>query len=181
MEGMRTLVLLMVVLLGVAGCSSSAPKASSPASPSPSPVDRLPSAAASIVAGGCGSTNVYRGGVPPWLDAAGANNNPDSLAYVIASPPVAAGFLFGNPLTAGSPTTRANKILWVVGFPRESTSLVVTGHPVGAGSPIIRDSFPADSSPGEIYPSIVDVPSPGCWHIDLSWAGHTASVELQFK
>jgi hypothetical protein len=26
----------------------------------------------------------------------------------------------------------------------------------------------------------VDVPLAGCWHFDLSWSGHHASVELEY-
>jgi hypothetical protein len=181
MEGMRLMVLLTAVVLVVAGCSNATSKAAAASSPSPSPVNRSPSAAAAIVSGGCGFTTAHKGGVPAWLDVAGEGNNPDFLPYVISNPPNAAGFLFGDPLTAGSPTTRANKILWVVGLPRDGAVLVVTGHPMGVSSPTIRASFPADSSPGEIYPSIIDVPTPGCWRLDLSWAGHTAAVELQFR
>jgi hypothetical protein len=119
--------------------------------------------------------------VPAWLDAAGGHNNPDFLPYVIANPPTAAGFLFGYPLRAGTGVDPSNKILWVVGLPRNDTALEITGHPDGAATPSIHDSFPPNSSPGEIYPSSVDVPTPGCWHFDLSWAGHKAAVELQYQ
>jgi len=42
-------------------------------------------------------------------------------------------------------------------------------------------SQPANSGPGEIYPSIVDVPQPGCWRFDLSWSGHRATVYLEYQ
>jgi hypothetical protein len=118
--------------------------------------------------------------MPAWLDAAGANNNPDFLPYVIANPPNTGAFLWANPLRAGHPGNPSNKIFWVVGLPRNGTALQVAGHPAGASTPTIHDLIPANSSPREIYPSIVDVPKPGCWHFDLSWAGHKAAVELQF-
>src|SRR4051794_9137433 len=37
----------------------------------------------------------------------------------------------------------------------------------------------ADSSPGEIYPSDVDLPSPGCWHLELKWGSHQADLDIR--
>jgi hypothetical protein len=93
---------------------------------------------------------------------------------------MAAGFLFGNPLRAGKPTNPANKILWVVASPRDGSPLRVTGHPLGATAPVVSATFPANSAPGEIYPSIINVPAPGCWHFNLSWNGHSDAVDLRY-
>jgi len=140
----------------------------------------MPTSAAESVPGGCGNTQVYKGGEPDWLTTAGVNNNPNDLPYFITEPPTAAGFLFGYPLHAGTRTGGANKILWVVGVPREGNDLHVTGHPQDATTPKVDQTFPANSSPGEIYPSIVDVPTAGCWHFNLSWGKNTASVDLVY-
>jgi hypothetical protein len=69
----------------------------------------------------------------------------------------------------------------VVGLPRNGSSLEISGHPLGAAAPIVTVDRAADSSPGEIYPSIVDVPQSGCWHFDLAWAGHEVSLELLYQ
>jgi hypothetical protein len=178
---MRKLLLawIVVLLAGCAGAPTSSPAASPAGHPSASPA--ASSAFATNVAGGCGSSTVLLGGIPSWLDEAGAHNNPDFLPYVVASPPLAAGFIFGYPLRAGSPENPSNKVLWVVGQPRNGSSLVVAAHPLGAASPSVTQTYPANASPGEIYPSIVNVPLPGCWHLDLSWSGHQASVELLYR
>jgi hypothetical protein len=123
---------------------------------------------------------VFRGGIPAWLDGAGAHNNPDFLAYVVAIPQQAAGFLFSYPLTARHAQNYANKILWVVGLPRNGSPLAITGHPISSVTPSISVTQPANSGPGEIYPSLLEVPVPGCWHFDLAWSGHKASVDLVF-
>ena len=136
--------------------------------------------AASVSADGCGVTAVVRGGVPGWLDEAGGHNNPTGLRYVIGHPALAAGFLFGNPLRVGHPENPANRILWVVRTPRQGSQLVVDGHPLGATEPQVHLAQPANSSPGEIYPSIVDVPTAGCWQFDLRWAHSHAQVELNY-
>jgi hypothetical protein len=93
----------------------------------------------------------------------------------------AAGFLFGYPLRAGHPENPSNKILWVVGMPRNGSPLEIQVHPLNAAEPSVTVTQPANSSPGEIYPSIVDVPKPGCWHFDLAWSGHQASVDLMYE
>lgn len=168
----------LIAWLAVAACSSSTAAAHS--SPSPS-VNRQPTVAAQFVPGGCGLTQVYKGGEPDWLTAAGAGNNPSFLPYAISYPPTAAGFIFGYPLQVGPRANgAANKILWVVGIPRDGNPLRITGHPKNATAPAIDVSFPADSSPGEIYPSIVDVPSAGCWHFDLAWGTNRTSVDLVY-
>jgi len=128
----------------------------------------MPTSSAESVPGGCGATQVYKGGEPDWLTTAGDNNNPKGLPYFITSPATAAGFLFAYPLRAGN------------GLPRDGNQLRVLGHPLTANSPTIDQTFPANSSPGEIYPSIVDVPIAGCWHFDLSWGKNAASVDLVY-
>jgi len=169
------LVLAAVVSLGLISCS--APGATRPPLTSASP--QAPAASTVAVAGGCGSTAIVRGSVPKWLDDAGAHNNPTGLPYVIAHPALAAGFLFTNPLRAGHPENPANKILWVVRTPRNG-SLTIDGHPLGAATPATHEILPDNSSPGEIYPSFVDVPTGGCWQFDLRWAASQAQVELSY-
>ena len=145
--------------------------------------ERLPSPAqaANVIPGGCGSTPLHQGGVPTWLDDAGGHNNPVGVPYVLAMPAHAGGFVFGYPLRAGHPQNPNNKILWVVGAPRNGSSLEITGHPLNAATPSVDVTQPANSSPGEIYPSIVDVPKPGCWHFDLAWSGNKTSVDLMYR
>ena len=139
-----------------------------------------PVARATAIAGGCGKTPIYLGSEPAWLTQAGANNNPKDVPYVIADPPIAAGFLFSYPLRSGPPNDPGNKILWVVDRPRGGHDLVINGHPLNAATPVISGLFPDNSGPGEIYPSGVDAPSSGCWHFDLTWGANHTSVELNY-
>ena len=76
---------------------------------------------------------------------------------------------------------QGNKILWVVSKPRNGWPLDVTGHPAGAAAPVVRDSFPDNAGPGEIYPSGINVPTSGCWDFDLRWAGNHAAIALEFN
>lgn len=137
-----------------------------------------PTTSPSVLAGGCGSTPVLQGQVPHWLDVAGGYNNPETLPYVIAHPPIAAGFLFVYPTHAGA--NAPVKVLWVVRNPRDGSPLRISGHPLSATTPTVQDMRPDNSGPGEIYPDGVNVPSPGCWQFDLRWGGNHTQVELNY-
>ena len=144
-------------------------------------VDVPPSPAAHPASGGCGATTVYEGSPPEWLvDAAGGSGAPSTLPYFSSTPGLIGGFIFGYPLRAGHPDNPTNKVLWAVATARNGAALNVVGHPQGATTPVVTYSFPDNSSPGEIYPSIVDVPSPGCWTFTLSWGGAQAQIQLAF-
>ncbi len=143
------------------GCTS---QQSSPAS-SPTALD-----------GGWGATPVLRGTPPAWLNKPGS---PVGMPYVLADPPQAAGFLFAQPLRVGHPQNPSNKILWEVNELPYGPSLDLNGHPVGSATPAINDSFGFLAS-GDV-PSTVDVPQAGCWHFDLTWSGHRASVDLLYQ
>jgi hypothetical protein len=168
-------VAVLVVALVGAACSTGPPTAV--AEPTPSPT----SASQVAASGGCGSTAVLRGSIPAWLDAAGAHNNPTFLPYVIAHPPLAAGFLFVYPLQAGLGDSVPTKILWVVRTPRTGSQLTIDGHPLDASQPTVHETQPDNSSPGEIYPDGVQVPTPGCWQFDLHWASSHTQIELNYS
>ena len=67
-----------------------------------------------------------------------------------------------------------------MGLPRNGSNLVIKAHPLGASSPALTETLPDNSSPGEIYPDIFDVPSAGCWQVALDWAGHHAVLEVNY-
>jgi len=174
MRGLAASRLATIAVSAVAlACSGANPTTSS------SPYVATSPSRAQPTSGGCGSTQARVGAVPAWLDAAAGHNVPQ-LPYVIAVPASAAGFLFARPLRAGHPENPANKILWVVRTPRQGSSLEVDGHPLGSAGPIVHQSQPADSFPGEIYPSIIDVPTSGCWRFMLQWATDRAEVDLNY-
>jgi hypothetical protein len=178
--GIATIVSIMLVACSGQAAARPTPTPS-PVSGTPSaPAIGTPSAAATALTAGCGSTSVVQGGIPSWLDEAGGHNNPTSLRYVVAHPPLVAGFLFSDPLRAGHPENPANKILWVVRTPRDGSQLIIDGRPLGAALPRVHEARPADSSPGEIYPDGIDVPTAGCWQFDLSWATSHAQIEPNY-
>ena len=114
---------------------------------------------------------------PGWASPA---NPPTYLRYGLAHAGGAAAFLFGYPLLAGDSGQRSDKVLWVVRYPRGGLPLRITGHPLGAGSPVVSSTWPANSSPGEIYPSDVVAPTAGCWRFTLAWNGHKDTIDLRY-
>lgn len=141
------------------------------------PISSQPTGA-QLAAQGCGQTPIYSGGqLPEW-----ATVNAPSLPYVVAKPGTILGYLFTRPLRAGNPENPSNKILWYVATPRRGQALQAEGHPLGADQPIARFTQPANSFPGEIYPSGPTVPTPGCWRFTLIWLGgaQQAEVDLNF-
>ena len=140
------------------------------------PVSPPPVQGAAYASGGCGATPLLLGSAPRWASPA----NPPPIRYALAGRGQAAGFLFGYPLMAGNPKPYSDKILWVVASPRDGMPLHLTGHPLHAAKPAVSSTWPADSSPGEIYPSEIEVPAPGCWQFTLSWNGHTDTIDLWY-
>lgn len=129
---------------------------------------------------GCGATRLHRGTVPSWTAAAWSSGSPAARPFAITRHGTAAAFLFGYPLRAGAPSSPSNKILWVMRLPRNGSQLVIRATPEHSLSPTITVTESADSGPGEIYPSIVNVPRSGCWHLQVRWAGHSDSVNLRY-
>ncbi len=102
------------------------------------------------------------------------------MPYALASGDAAAAFFFAQ-LRAGHPRNPSNKLLWVVRFPRDGHPLEVTARLGRDPARLVRTSWPADSAPGEIYPSEVDLPEAGCWHMALAWGNHRAEVDVEVR
>jgi hypothetical protein len=104
---------------------------------------------------------------------------PSPTPYALGSGEPVAAFFFAYPLRAGHPTAPTNKILWVVGAPRNGQPLVITARPMGAPGQAVVFHREADSGPGEIYPSVIDLPTAGCWRLALRWGSHQATIDVQ--
>ena len=127
--------------------------------------------------GGCGITARHTRDSGRWTSSSGGSTD---LVQATGHEGNAVAFLFAHPLRAGEPENPANKILWVVKEPRGVSDLVISAHPLDAAAPTVHQSEAADSSPGEIYPSIVNVPESGCWAFTLEWNGNKDTIELPY-
>jgi hypothetical protein len=131
-------------------------------------------------AAACVPATVHTGPPPRWTAAAWSDSSPGfSVPYSLASGDAAAAFFFAPRLRAGQPSNPSNKVLWVVRFPRNGQPLEITARLGRNPARVVRISRPADSSPGEIYPSEVDLPQSGCWRLQLAWGSHRASIDVQ--
>ena len=102
------------------------------------------------------------------------------------------GFLFGGEVVDGrfavytgglDPGTRSSeKILWVVPLrKRVGPRLVISGRKDGSTTVTYRRRLSEASSeqtPQHLFPSILDLPVPGCWKLTLRTAKITATVSV---
>jgi hypothetical protein len=140
-----------------------------------------PPAAPHVAPGGCGGTSILTGPPPGWnAQPAGFSQQPPSLPYVVGGSDSVMGYLWARPLYAPESPTHSNKVLQYVRYPRYGTPLRVTGHLRADPRRTMSAAFRADSSPGEIYPSDITVPKPGCWSFTLRWNHHVDHLSLSF-
>jgi hypothetical protein len=105
----------------------------------------------------------------------------DARLQTAAEPPTLALWSGG---TAPPPNQFAMKILWIVRNVHASGTLAVRGRELG-GTRTFRAQFQRvfDASPqpakGAEYASIVNVPAPGCWRLDVSTGGARGSLVVR--
>jgi hypothetical protein len=105
----------------------------------------------------------------PWVQLGSPGNG--LVAYF---------FNQGSPfLTAGSPPPPnvSNKVLWVEDQPTGGDLRIVATPPDGA-KPTVRFTVPSAGSPAGAYPSILSLPTPGCWNLAVTWATGDDSIGL---
>lgn len=131
--------------------------------------------------------------IPPWARAGFSDAEP-RIPLTYSNNGLMVALVFASPLISPAVPDLGNKILWV-SRPAESDGkspatsgaatttsntapanpdLVITGHLEGTSTTMTTT---VSGGPG---PSIVDVPSPGCWHLDLAWSGERDSIDLLY-
>lgn len=150
--------LAWAALVVVAGCTG-------PVSPTGQPAPTPATA-------GC-DFQVETGPLPQW---ARAGFSPEArVPYVVGARGDILGVLFGFPLTQPKPSGAFNKILWVSRLPvNPMVPLKIDAHLSNSSTSVSREIA---GGPG---PSIIDVPQAGCWHLTLSWSGHTDTMDLEY-
>jgi hypothetical protein len=169
--------LAAVLWCGACTSASVAPRHSTPGSTAATPAG---AAGRRVMPGGCGATPVLAGTPPAWNPRPAGFSGEPFLPYVLGRADVVMGYLFGHPLYAPESTVRSNKILWYVRYPRDGYELQLTGQLRTGPGRTVSEAFPDNASPGEIYPSDVTVPVPGCWSFTVTWGSHTDHVDLAF-
>jgi hypothetical protein len=117
-----------------------------------------------VLPGGCAGTVVTDSEPPTWAQAGFTiKKGTPWVPWALGTDGNAVAYLFARQLVAGpSPRTDGtnNKILWVL---KDSSFSAVEGRPMGRVQPVIE--IPAG-------PSIVDVPTAGCWTFRALWGAH---------
>ncbi len=121
--------------------------------------------------------HVVDGVIPSWARAGFSSPQP-RMHYEMGASGRIVALLWAYPLLTPPPKTHNNKILWVSEVSTGGSSLVITAqrligaHP--AGAPVERQVV---GGPG---PSIINLPTAGCWQLDLRWSGHTDRMDLSY-
>ena len=143
---------------------------SAPAPPPPSTTPAVPGPAAPSAAG-C-AADVAPAPLPGWARA-GFSPPDQAVPFVVGERGTILGVLFGQPLSAPAAPDRGNKILWVTRDPHPAGPLTITAALDGAVTTLEMPEGPG--------PSLVDLPTPGCWRLTLAWPDHTDRVAVAYR
>jgi hypothetical protein len=167
---MTTRALLSVLLpLSFASALAACTAEPQPSSPSPAPPSS-PSPAPPSSSAPCRPV-VATDALPTWARA-GFTGDGAGNPHAMSRNGDILGVLFGTPLNAPPATDHNNKILWVSRAPVSSGDLLITAKRDGTTETVDRK---VTGGPG---PSIIDLPTAGCWRLTLQWSGHTDTMDL---
>lgn len=134
-------------------------------------------AATASAATGC-AARVETGSLPDWADAGFSGDA--RVPHVFGAKGDIVAVVFAHPLRQHRKDGSNNKILWVARAattspdPSAPATLVITATLDGTDTRVTRE---VAGGPG---PSIIDMPQPGCWRLDLRWFGHTDTMDLVY-
>ena len=138
-----------------------------------------PASAGPVTAAGCLARRID-GPLPVW--ARGGFHPPGmSVGHVMGVRGLIVAILWGGPKTSlYAPPHKGqenNKILWVarLRLPVMSAAPMTIRATLNGTHIVASRELPY--GPG---PSSVDLPTPGCWTLNLSWAGHQDQVDLWY-
>lgn len=112
--------------------------------------------------------------LPTWARAGFSSPKP-TMPYVLGDRGDIIAILWAehDPLVVPPAADRNNKILWVARTGAEG-SLHIRARLLGSDRSITRT---VEGGPG---PSIIDLPTAGCWSLDLTWGTHHDHLELEY-
>jgi hypothetical protein len=170
---MKRIALSLLVAFALAGCTSNDSGASHSATDRGSTAIRS-SATSPAPTAGC-RTN-YRSQVLPRWARAGFSESKPSVPYVLGDKGDIAAIVWvpHHPLAAPPVASKNNKILWVARSGAADGPLQIRAALEDTRQTVTRTVHPG---PG---PSVIDLPSPGCWSFDLTWGRHHDHLRLGY-
>lgn len=158
MRGLMTVGALVAVCGLLQGCS---------AAPTATP---LPSGSVAPAGFVCAQPDVSP--LPDWARA-GFTPPDQAVGHLLSVERHIVAVPFGWPLREKQPEGRSNKILWVADRD-DGGPLSIDARRQSDTETVHRD---VADGPG---PSIIDLPAPGCWQLDLSWPGGRDRIYLEY-
>lgn len=134
-------------------------------------------AAPATASGTACSARVVEGVIPSWAQA-GFNPPNQRMHYELGSKDQIVALLFAYPLLAPPPKSHSNKILWVSKSWGNGSPLLIKAQRLYGPNPV-GDVVQRQVAGGP-GPSIIDLPTAGCWQLDLEWSGHHDTVDLPY-
>jgi hypothetical protein len=123
----------------------------------------------------CVPADLRRGAPPAWARLPGV---PTSVPYAVATGGRVAAFFFTRPLRAG----RRGKLLWVVPRPGQTRAMTVrAGRMPRAGAPVVVVRADAGAGSGEIQRTILRLPAPGCWRVEVRSGSRRATLDVRVR
>jgi hypothetical protein len=103
------------------------------------------------------------------------------MPHVLGDHGLIVAILWGWPRALFAPPSHSfnNKILWV------SKARLVLGSDLHIKAQRMAGTKPVGAAQSRVViggpgPSIINMPTEGCWQFDLKWSGHVDSLDLQY-
>jgi hypothetical protein len=136
-----------------------------------------PGTATSVLPEAACQPHVVLGVIPSWASG-GFHPAAYRMYYELGRSDRIVALLWAHPLRSPPSPTYANKILWVSHRPGNGSPLLIRAQRMrgtrNVGKPVLA------TVPGGPGPSYVDMPSPGCWRLTLTWSGSRDSLDLNY-
>jgi hypothetical protein len=161
----------LISLSLVAGCTGD--KATDAASQAPMTTASA-AASAEPTSAPCRS-EVTREALPEWARG-GFSFDGSGVPHVFSERGDLIAVLFNYPPTSSTKPGEGTKILWKSRLPQEPAQpLRIEATLDGSTTTVTREIS------GGAGPSLVQLPTAGCWRLALSWSGHQDRMTLQFR
>jgi len=123
--------------------------------------------------------SVSRGVLPEWARTGFSEPRP-RMPHTLGRARRIVAIIFGDPLLSPPSKRRSNKILWVSrSAVRPLSDLRIRAQKMRGRRMIGRHEVRVvRGGPG---PSGINLPSPGCWRLSLTWSGRSDTLDLRYN